>query len=218
VLIERTYARTWRPGFEAGTAVRLALAVAGTGRDGYLVVVPSALLLVDVIKDFRHEDGERLLASYEARHDALKAVLAAARENGTPVVYANDDAGTWDSDFPRLLVDAVERGRAGDLVASVAPQDGDVVVLKPRYSAFDATPLEMILREQLEVDELLVAGTATEMCVFQTVTDALRLGFSVAVQTDACATVDEEHERLALRYLHEVLDVPLFTSRASSRR
>ena len=175
-----------------------------------------ALLLVDVIKDFRHEDGERLLASYEARHGALRTVLADARESGAPVVYANDNAGAWDSDFPELLVEAVERGRAGDLVAAVAPQDGDAVVLKPRYSAFDATPLQTILREQLGVDELLVAGTATEMCVFQTVTDALRLGFDVAVQADACATVDEEHEQLALRYLHEVLGVPLFTTRASS--
>jgi nicotinamidase-related amidase len=168
-----------------------------------------ALLLVDVIKDFRHEDGERLLASYEARHAALTAALAAARETGAPVVYANDNAATWNSDFPKLLREAVERGRAGHLVAAVAPRDGDVVVLKPRYSAFDATPLETILRDGLGVDELLVAGTATEMCVFQTVTDALRLGFEVAVQADACATVDEQNERVALEYLERVLGVEL---------
>jgi hypothetical protein len=45
--------------------------------------------------------------------------------------------------------------------------------------------------------------------VFQTATDALRLGLEVEVevQADACATVDEEHEALALAYLEEVVGV-----------
>ena len=98
-----------------------------------------ALLLVDVIKDFRHEDGERLLESYRARHGALAGALARARESGVPVVYANDNGGVWDSDFPGLLARAIEDGRAGELVTEVAPRDGEAVVLKPRYSAFDAT-------------------------------------------------------------------------------
>jgi nicotinamidase-related amidase len=169
----------------------------------------SALLLVDVIKDFRHEDGERLLESYRDRHEALVAALGAARQTETPVIYANDSPELWRSDVRRLLEEALERGRAGELVAAVAPREGDRVVLKPRYSAFDATPLNLILREDLGVDAILVAGTATEMCVFQTATDALRLGFGVSVQADACATVDEEHERLALDYLGQVLGVEI---------
>jgi nicotinamidase-related amidase len=77
------------------------------------------------------------------------------------------------------------------------------------YSAFDATPLASILREELKVDELAVAGTATEMCVFQTVTDALRIGFRVSVLANACATVDEPNERLALDYLEQMLQVEI---------
>jgi nicotinamidase-related amidase len=173
-----------------------------------------ALLLVDVIKDFEHEDGDRLLASYRRRrHRGLVSALEQARAAGRPVVYANDSAGTWDSDAPGLVRRAVEEGKGGDLVAAVAPQPGDAVVLKPRYSAFDATPLETILRG-LDVDELEVAGTATEMCVFQSVTDALRAGFAVTVRADACATVDDEHERIALDYLGQVLGVGVSGRRA----
>ena len=119
----------------------------------------------------------------------------------------------------------MEQGLAGGLVEAVAPHDGDVVVLKPP-AIRASTRLESILREGLGVDELLVAGTATEMCVFQTVTDALRLGSRASVQADACATVDEAHERLALDYLEQVLGVeirrtgltPRFASSSSSRR
>jgi nicotinamidase-related amidase len=53
-----------------------------------------ALLLVDVIKDFLQEDGDRLLASFRERHASLVATIAAAREAGEHVVYANDDIGT----------------------------------------------------------------------------------------------------------------------------
>ena len=164
-----------------------------------------ALLLVDVIKDFEHEDGGRLLASFRERHAALVAALEGARVSGVPVVYCNDVAGAWDSDAPALVRRALA-GQGGDLVAAVAPRPGDTVVLKPRYSAFDETPLESVLRG-LEVDELVVAGTATERCVFQTATDALRLGLDVSVRADACATVDEGLERLALDYLERVAGV-----------
>jgi nicotinamidase-related amidase len=166
-----------------------------------------ALLLVDVIKDFRHEDGDKLLASYRERHQALAAAIRESREAGHAVVYANDNDGLWDSKAPRLVQQAIDRGKAGDLVAEVA--QSDTFVLKRGYSGFDATPLASILREELNVDELAVAGTATEMCVFQTVTDALRIGFRVSVLANACATVDEANKRLALDYLERVVQVEI---------
>jgi nicotinamidase/pyrazinamidase len=171
-----------------------------------------ALLLVDVIKDFLHEDGACLLASYRERHGALVAAVEAARGAGEAVVYANDNTGPWDSDAPRLVCQAVEKGKGGELVAAIAPQDGDTFVLKTGYSAFDETSLASLLRDGLEIDELAVAGTATEMCVFQTVQDALRLGFRVSVLAEACATVEPEHERLALEFLERVQGVPIVRS------
>jgi nicotinamidase-related amidase len=149
------------------------------------------------------------LRRYRERHGALTEAIAQARAAGLPIVYANDNDGAWNSDAPALVEHAVEQGKAGPLVEAVAPKPGDTVVLKPRYSAFDATPLESILRRELAVDELVVAGSATELCVFQTVTDGLRLGFDLSVRANACATVDEENERLALDYLGRVLGVEI---------
>ena len=171
-----------------------------------------ALLLVDVVKDFLHEDGDRLLESYRERHGALVAAVGAARGAGEVVAYANDNAGPWDSDAPRLVRHAVEKGKGGDLVAAIAPREGDMFVLKTGYSAFDETPLASLLRDGLGIDELAVAGTATEMCVFQTVQDALRLGFAVSVLANACATVEPEHERTALEFLERVEGVTIVRS------
>lgn len=165
----------------------------------------SALLIVDVIKDFEHEDGERLLESFRKRHAALAELLGRARREGTAVAYGNDTDEPWDSDAPGLVRRALA-GKGGDLVGAVAPRPGETVVLKRRYSAFDGTPLASLLEEG-GVGGIVLAGTATEMCVFQTATDALRLGLEVTVRADACATVDERHEALALDYLEEVLGV-----------
>jgi nicotinamidase-related amidase len=165
----------------------------------------TALLLVDVLKDFEHEDGNRLLASFRARHARLVELLTATREQEHPVVYANDTGESGDAEELLRLALA---GRGAELVDLVAPLPGEPVVLKERYSAFDGTKLASDL-EDLGVTELTIAGAATEMCVFQSVIDGLRQGLGFTVAADACATVDEEHEALALDYLERVLGVPV---------
>ena len=43
-----------------------------------------ALLLVDVVNDFEHEDGERLLESFRARHEGFVRALERSRRDGLP--------------------------------------------------------------------------------------------------------------------------------------
>lgn len=164
-----------------------------------------ALLLVDLLNDFEHEDGERLLASFRARHEGMVRALGRARGSDAPVVYANDNYGAWDGERSRLVRQALE-GRGGDLLEPLAPAEDDRFVVKPRYSAFDKTPLELILGE-LEVERLLLAGASTEGCVAQTAIDGRELGFKISVLADACATVDERVEQVALDYLEAVVGV-----------
>ena len=162
-----------------------------------------ALLLVDVINNFRHEDGEELLRSFRTRLEGMKAALAKARDAGVPVVYANDNRGEWDGDKDRLVREARD-GLGKDVVEALAPGEGDRFVVKPRYSGFDHTPLELILRD-LEVDRILIAGAATEGCVVQTAIDGRELGFKITVLADACASPDARLEQVALTYLDDVV-------------
>jgi len=162
-----------------------------------------ALLLVDVVNDFRHEDGGALLASFRQRHPRLVEALEWAR-GSIPVLYANDDWGRWDGNAPGLVRDAVVDGLGGELVAKVAPADGEPIVLKPRYSAFDSTPLALLL-ESLEIERILLAGMATEMCVAQTAIAGRELGYKITVLAGACACVDDRLEQIALAYLGDVV-------------
>jgi nicotinamidase-related amidase len=164
--------------------------------------VNEVLLVIDVLNDFEHEDGETLLASFRERLPALREALESARRDGTRVVYVNDRHGTWVDDAPGLVRRALA-GAGGDVIEAVAPRPGEPVLLKGRYSGFDHTALDLLL-DELGAERLLLAGGATEACVVQTGIDAREHGYQVTVLADACATLDDEIERVALRYAEEV--------------
>jgi nicotinamidase-related amidase len=161
-----------------------------------------ALLVVDVLTDFAHDDGDALLSSFRERVDGMAEALAEAREAGVPVIYVNDDRDRWDSDAPSLGHEAA-RGPGGDVVRRLLPESGDRVLLKHRYSAFDHTALDLLL-ERLGVKRVLLLGAATEGCVVQTALDAREHGLKATILADACATTDDELEAIALRYAEEV--------------
>ena len=84
-----------------------------------------------------------------------------------------------------------------EVVAALAPATGELVIDKNTSSAFNSTGLEWLLRN-MDVDTLVLAGMATDMCVETTARDAADRGFNVIVVEDATATFFEAHHRAAL--------------------
>ena len=166
------------------------------GKDG------DALLVIDVLDDFDHEDSASLLASFRERGAAMAAAIQAARDSGIPVIYVNDDRDRWDGDAP-ALAHAAAKGPGGDVIRQLLPHAGDFVLIKHRYSAFDHTALELLLEAE-SIERVLVIGAATEGCVVQTALDAREHGLKATILADACATTNASLELLALRYAEEV--------------
>jgi nicotinamidase-related amidase len=160
------------------------------------------LLAVDLFARFDHEHGVRLLDSLRERHAGFEAAVHAARRRSIPIVYANDTSGDWHGEASVIVHEALSGPAAAEL-EPLAPRPGDAFIVKPRYSAFDLTPLELILTER-HVTRLLLIGMATEMCVTQTAIDGRERGFELTVITSACATISTEVERTALQYLEQV--------------
>lgn len=161
------------------------------------------LVVVDVINDFEHDDGDELLASFRERLDGMTSAIDAARAARVPVVYVNDAHGRWDADAPGLVRAVLERDRAREVVQPLAPAEGDAVLLKHRYSGFDHTPLDLLV-EELGATRVVLMGAATEGCVVQTAIDAREHGLQATILAEACATTNPSLEELALRYAAEV--------------
>ena len=168
------------------------------------------VLLVDLFNDFRHEDGDLLLACFRERFPALRALIETSRQRAAPIIYANDSFGIFDGDA-RSIVERARRGQAANFVEAIVPRREDRFVVKPRYSAFDHTPLALILGD-LGIERILLAGMSTERCVTQTAIGGRENGFKVSIIASACCTVDLELEEIALAYLERVVGVRIAAS------
>jgi nicotinamidase-related amidase len=173
-----------------------------------------ALVVVDVQNDFCHPDGSAAtggadLTDVTAMIPRLEALLAAARAGGVPVVFvrtehdAGNDSFAWVNrrlEEPRSTVPqrTTRTGSWGAELFRVAPEPGEPVVTKHRYSAFAGTSLDLTLRS-LGVTSLLVCGVATEVCVESTIRDGLFAEYLVAAVGDCCATYDADAHAASLR-------------------
>ena len=89
------------------------------------------------------------------------------------------------------------------VVEPLAPLEGELVIDKNASSAFNGTGIDQLLRN-LQLQTLIIAGMATDMCVETTARDAADRGYNVIVVEDATATFFEEHHRAALSGLARV--------------
>lgn len=165
----------------------------------------TVLLLVDFINPLKF-DGAELIApsALEAAQQTAALRRRLARE-GVRTVYANDNYGTWTSDFKALHKRcAAQRGVAGQMARMLAPTSKDFTLLKPRHSAFYATPLDLLL-EQLRCRRLVIAGLAADSCVLFSAMDAYLRGYSLWVPVDCVAAETQEARDMALSQMERVL-------------
>jgi maleamate amidohydrolase len=90
--------------------------------------------------------------------------------------------------------------RAGDIPEPIAPQPQDLVISKPKASAFFSTPLELCLHN-MGIDSLIVAGTTTSGCVRASVVDGHSLGFTCFVVEECC------FDRFEISHLASLFDL-----------
>lgn len=159
----------------------------------------SALIVVDMLNEYDHEDAEVLIESVRAALPAMRGLVERARREGTPAVYVNDNYGDWGAGRPEIVERAIA-GRAGDLVEPIAPVEGSWFISKARHSIFYETQLEYLLREQ-EIERIVLVGQVTEQCVLYSALDAYVRHFDVAVPADAVAGIHPDLADAALRMM-----------------
>jgi nicotinamidase-related amidase len=76
-----------------------------------------------------------------------------------------------------------------EIIPPLAPLPGEMVLDKNTSSAFHSTPIDLFLRN-MGLDTVILAGIASDQCVFATALDAADRGFHVIIAADACANLD----------------------------
>lgn len=171
-----------------------------------------ALLIVDMISCWSFPDADKLLRGAVRIAPQIAALKARCKRAGVPVIYANDNLGRWRSDFGKLVAMSLDRGgNAAAVTTALRPSERDYFVLKPKHSAFYATPLTLLLQD-LKVHHLLVVGTASDQCVMATVSDARMRDLDVTVPCDCVASQTDARNAVALQQFAQVFKLATPTS------
>lgn len=158
----------------------------------------AALIIIDMQNGFIDPRSALCVDGAAATIPACARALGQARSLGMPVFHAvrsyTEDGcdveavrhGVW-ATGGKPVSSACSDPHTLDEPASLAPQAGDRIVVKPRFSAFFNTNLDSMLR-RLGVTTVVLIGTTTPNCIRTTCYDALSLDYNVALIEDCTSS------------------------------
>jgi nicotinamidase-related amidase len=160
-----------------------------------------ALVIVDMLDDF--VTGALANPHAEGIVEPLGRLLEYARAAEDWVVVFSNDA--HDPSDPELRVwgeHALVGTPGAQVIAALEPRPGPREIVSPKraYGAFDGTGLDEQLKA-LGVDEVVVTGQHTHICVRHSSYGALIRGYLVTVPHDAVCTFEGVNSDEALEYL-----------------
>jgi nicotinamidase-related amidase len=187
-----------------------------------LDLAATALVIIDMQRDFMEPGGfgETLgndVSRLATAVQPIASVLTKAREMGMLVVHTREGHLPDLSDAPPAKVERgapslrigdpgpmgriLIRGEPGhDIIPDLYPLDSEVVIDKPGKGAFYATELSEVL-EKYGIENLLVCGVTTEVCVNTTVREANDRGYRCVVISDGCASYFPEFHDMGLKMI-----------------
>ncbi len=140
------------------------------------------LLVVDLQNEYL-PTGKLPLFGIEAAAANAAQAIADARRKGIPVFHIRHEFVTPDAPAFVPGTDGVE------IQPAVLPVDDEPVIVKNHINSFRDTELKQHL-DARGVEEVVVVGAMSHMCVDAVVRAAADMGYPVTVLHDACATLD----------------------------
>ena len=144
------------------------------------------LIIVDVQNDY-FTGGAMELVDMDAAAAQCGRLLASFREAQLPVFHIQHLSTRPGASF------FVPDTAGADIHASLQPRSGEAHIVKHFPSAFRDTDLQQQL-QAAGIDELVVCGAMSHMCIDTTVRAAFDLGYQCTLAADACATRDLEFD------------------------
>jgi len=168
-----------------------------------------AVIVVDMINDFVYgkfgsERARRIIPS-------MSRLLEAARAKGYLIIFTRDAHKTADPELKIWGEHAMKGTSGSEVIPDLNIQKGDHVIEKSTYSSFFNTELDSVLKRH-GVDEVIIVGVTTDICVRHTAADAFFRGYKVIIPKECVQTISDEIQERALdemkRLYHaEILDL-----------
>ena len=186
--------------------------------------IRAALLVIDMQNGFLNPSSAHCIPTAAATVPACAEAIAACRERNLPVFfvvrkYRGNGSDVEFSRYPgwrdggKALSPVCGEALSDELPPEFGRCERDYTIVKPRFSAFFQTELDLVLR-RLGVNTVLLAGTTTPNCIRTTCYDALSLDYNTVVLRDCVSSVTEEIQRVNLQDMEnagaKILSGPAF--------
>lgn len=138
------------------------------------------LLVVDTQKLITNQE----LYNFNVFENAVKTLIASARENGVEVIYVRHDDGAGEE---------LTKGTSGfEIYEGFSPQHGEKIFDKTVNSSFKGTGLLEYLTEK-NIQAIVVVGLQTDYCIDATIKCGFEHGFKMIVPENANSTFDNAY-------------------------
>jgi nicotinamidase-related amidase len=182
--------------------------------------VKSAYLLIDYVYDFIDDKGVLSLSErgQSIQPNIIKIIKKIKEDEG--ILYLCNDNHEKDSYTysPESKLFPLHCNREGsklyidqDVFNNIKPNK-TMNISKTMYSAFNGTMLNLTLKQQ-QIEELVLMGVCTDICVLHTAIDAYNLGYKITVISDCCCGLTQEGHQFALNHFKNTLGARIVTSK-----
>jgi nicotinamidase-related amidase len=162
-----------------------------------------ALIISDMLNDFVYENGALYFKQARRIVPFVRERLEAHRRAGHPVIFLQDAHAPDDKEFEKFPPHCVVGTWGSQVISELAPQPGETLIPKTRYSGFFRTDLERAL-QATGVEQVEIVGVCTSICVMDTVGGLADRDYRIRVPAAGVADFDPEMHAFALRRMKQI--------------
>ena len=159
----------------------------------------TALVIVDMQNDFVRDDGSLFVPKASDTIKNIKSLIDRARSKNVKVIFTQDTHLEGDKEWEIWPVHCKKGTKGWMIIDELKPDEKDLVIEKNRYDGFYETPLEHYLSHVWKMENLIITGTVSSICVAHTAASAGLRWYNLVIPSDGISSLTDFDHQMTLR-------------------